>query len=535
MNRLSLSISAAIGIVCAVSLAPLTAANADDAAAILARHRAFMGWTGGDGSVTSWRTTEVFRSQTSGTSETDTDRVVVTTLQRGLQYHETTVHESNAFVESEQGFTGRVFWDADENGYVVTVLGDRARFDIAENALSADTLATLPGTSRGTSKIGDDRVDVVRVTPNLSFPVDLYIDSTGAYRRVVINPDARTGRRETINVQKYVDAVPGKKFVAAYSYGADRTIEVTKVEVNVPISDDDLRPPQPRAHWTFASVDPTPIDIITYTGQITAYGGAVRVRASINGHEGTFLLDSGSFGILVFDPFAATLDLPALGPSSYVGVMAGETKATRVLVKELTVGKNVLRNVVVHRSRGDSGIGTDGVLGYDFLAGALVDVDLGAKTLRILDPKQYAPEIAKGTYAFPVDLTERSPAVAATVGNGVAFEPTLDTGNSFDVLISDTLRTSGKVVTVADEVNKGAYTMTDTMSYRGPDGETVVPCVRLNKMSVGPYRFEASHACFASPDYFGDDGGLVGYDFLKHFNWIFDYPDGKVVLTPNGQ
>ena len=28
-------------------------------------------------------------------------------------------------------------------------------------------------------------------------------------------------------------------------------------------------------------------------------------------------------------------------------------------------------------------------------------------------------------------------------------------------------------------------------------------------------------------------GGLLGIDFLKHFNWTFDYPDGKLILTPN--
>ena len=58
--------------------------------------------------------------------------------------------------------------------------------------------------------------------------------------------------------------------------------------------------------------------------------------------------------------------------------------------------------------------------------------------------------------------------------------------------------------------------------------------MRLNEIQIGPYRYQKALSCFAANDAFGIDGGLLGFDFLRHFNWTFDYPHNRVVLTPNG-
>ncbi len=54
-------------------------------------------------------------------------------------------------------------------------------------------------------------------------------------------------------------------------------------------------------------------------------------------------------------------------------------------------------------------------------------------------------------------------------------------------------------------------------------------------MKVGPYRYTLALTCFASASVFGETGGLIGFDFMRHFNWTFDYPEAKLVLTPNGK
>jgi hypothetical protein len=170
-------------------------------------------------------------------------------------------------------------------------------------------------------------------------------------------------------------------------------------------------------------------------------------------------------------------------------------------------------------------------------ANAIVEVDLDAKALRIFDPSKFAPTVGKGAVAFPVDLATFQPSLHITIGSGVDAKPIFDTGDDFLVLISDALRASGKVVPLNAEVQVGGgYSFEQKMSFAGVDGtgEREWPCSRLNLISVGPYRYESSLVCFADPDVFGENGGLIGFDFLRHFNWTFDYPDGKLVLMPNG-
>ena len=76
----------------------------------------------------------------------------------------------------------------------------------------------------------------------------------------------------------------------------------------------------------------------------------------------------------------------------------------------------------------------------------------------------------------------------------------------------------------------------DHVEVTGVDGtgEHSLPCARLQQVLVGPYRYENSPVCFGNASFFGPNGGLVGFDFLRHFNWTFDYPESKLVLTPNG-
>jgi hypothetical protein len=57
----------------------------------------------------------------------------------------------------------------------------------------------------------------------------------------------------------------------------------------------------------------------------------------------------------------------------------------------------------------------------------------------------------------------------------------------------------------------------------------------LNEIVIGPYKNQKVETCFGSAKVFGRDGGLIGFHFLKHFNWTFDYLESKLVLTPNGK
>jgi hypothetical protein len=175
-------------------------------------------------------------------------------------------------------------------------------------------------------------------------------------------------------------------------------------------------------------------------------------------------------------------------------------------------------------------------MGFDILAQALVDVDVAGGSMTILDPMKFGPTVEKGAVAFPVDLSDFTPAIHITIGSNVDAKVTFDTGNDFSVALSDELRSSGKITSLSSQIQLANGQRFDEVVYvGGVDGTATepAPCIRITHISVGPIPYENSPVCFGSPKAFGANGGLIGFDFLRHFNWTFDYPECKLILTPN--
>jgi hypothetical protein len=531
------SITTGAGIVLATGIISLFArpAAGDDAASLLSKHKAFVGWQAGDGTFTSLklgfaRARRTLSAAASPEPNPAPLRPSSTEYRRGLAYRD--VSKLGGGLSTEEGFTGTSFWTSNVNHNSTLVLGRDAQRLYTENLIDSEAIGQLPAAIRGQATIDGRSATVIRITPKVGTPADISVDpQTGAFLRVAIDPESP---HESIDydIVAYGDALPGKKIpIAIRTNGGGTDETVVSIEPNVTIPDDDLRAPKPLSSWTFGSMDPWPIEIVSQGDA----GKAVHVRASINGREGTFLLDSGASGIIVFRPFADTLDLKELRKSGYYGVNGGFVRSTEALASSISIGSNVLSNVVVDIASHNFET-IDGILGYDFLANALVDVNLADHTLTIADPSKFDPTIGKGAYAFPVDLSGGSPEVTMTLGNGIVTHPVFDTGNDFFVLLSDQLRSSGKVVALTDTIHYGGYEFENRIYFGGVDGTALesAPCIRLNSVNVGPYRYEQAATCFGSPRVFGEDRGLIGFDFLRHFNWTFDYPHNKLVLTPNG-
>ena len=201
----------------------------------------------------------------------------------------------------------------------------------------------------------------------------------------------------------------------------------------------------------------------------------------------------------------------------------------------MRIGGSTLHDVILTHgtSFGDSGL--DGIVGFDVLAGSVAEVNLVNKTLTIRDPDGYAAAVPQGAYAFPIDMSDFEAGVPVKINDTVLPSVWLDTGNDFFVILPHELEK--KTVALANTITIGGqFTFDQTVYFGGVDGAGAEParCVRLNEIQVGPYRYQKALSCFAPTDTFGADGGLIGFDFLRHFNWTFDYPHGKVVLTPNG-
>ncbi len=503
---------------------------------LLAKHKAFMGWVAGDPSVPGVRLTIEPGAVAATidkplTAEENAQRALrIRQVFRGLLMRNT---EDYGKITVSSGFTGRIFWRSNVNANTVTLFDDDAREALSDDIIESNAVTQLGGTSRGSARVRERAVEIVRVDPQNAFPIDCYIDpASGELLRYVIRPDDRYDRIE-VQVEGYKEIAPGKRVIGITRRGKSRrTLEVTSAAIATDIKDTDFVPPEPTSSWTFGTGAPFPITEAVRYGLIGS-GRSIQFRARFNGVEGNFLLDSGASGIVLYKSIADRLNLTSLAATGYTGVNGGFVAAREVKIDSLMIGDNVLHDVIVQTS-GQPLTDLDGIIGYDFFAQAIVDVDLVKKTMAVYDPAKTDVHVEKGAVAFPVNLSSRTPQMPVRFSGGATAHPIFDSGDDFFVLLSDDMRNSGKIVALAQKLI-GDIDL--RIVFGGVDGsaEGSAPCVRLNRVDVGPYGYENVPVCFGNPAVFGKDGGLVGFDFLRHFNWTFDYPEGKLVLTPNGR
>ena len=515
-------------------------AAAADGSALIARHKAYVGWAYGDGTLKSLRETVEAAAPSPASSpkpgttpdplgERGAKSVLV---RRELLYRSTST--AYGLEVRSVGFTGSVFWRANVNGNTVTRRGRDARTALTDDLIDAEALAEVPSATRPDAAFDGKTAAVLRLEPKTGVPADLYFGrETGALLGYVVQPDVPL-ERYTVHIVSYAEFAPGKRYVSAYRFGeSERIYRVTAFEANAAVSDADLHPPAARSAWTFGEPRTVPANVVSEEGAFVRGGRSVRVTVTVNGHPGHFLFDSGAGSVLVFDPFAKTAGLKDLGRTAYSGVNGGVVAATFVRADTLSIGGSTLHDVIVERGAKSFG-DVDGIIGFDVLAGAVLEVDLKANRLTVTDPSGFEVEPKQGAYAFAVDLSDFHAGVPMKIKNDILPSVWLDTGDDYFVILPHELEK--RTIALNDTLRIGGYEFDKTVFFGGVDGGAAEPakCVRLNEVQVGPYRYQKAVSCFAPNDAFGVDGGLIGFDFLRHFNWTFDYPHGRVVLTPNG-
>lgn len=522
-----------------------TPARADDSAAILAKHKAYMGWAYGDGTLKSARSTTVAeRPAGAPTPKPDATPDPIgpadassVELRRELLYRASSDAYGTELAAS--GFTGAVFWRSNSNGQTVTRRGRDAQEALTLDVIKAEAFSEAPVTARPDAEFDGKKAAVLRVQPKTAVPADVFFDrETGAMLGYTLEPDVPLAR-QTTHVVAYGEFAPGKRYVSRYRIGDSKaTFFVKSFEANAAVSDTDLHPPAARATWTFGEPRTVPIEIVTHPQLYTDSGArAVHVTVSINGRPGHFLVDSGAGFILLNDDFAKAAGVKDFGHTVYAGVNGRGVGGTMAHANTLSIGGNTLHNVVLTHSGSAGGhTGLDGIIGFDVLAGSVVDVDLRANTLTISDPASYAIDPKQGAWSYTPDLSNFHIGTPVKVGDAVLPRVWLDTGNDFFVILPHELEKSHYALTNEVQLKSG-QTLEQRVTFGGVDGAGAerANCVRLNEIQIGPYRYQKALSCFAPNDTFGLDGGLIGFDFLRHFNWTFDYPHNRVVLTPNGQ
>jgi hypothetical protein len=496
-RRFAASLAVGVAVAAAFVIARAQAPSQDaKAAALLAKHRAYVGWQFGDGTFTTMRITGSVTDDKGVT----TDKVV--TLFAGLLYHATYTMLQRDNLTEHSGFTGKVFWYSSINGFTTPVYGDYAKYLASFTVLQQEGTTELPAAFIGEKTVEGKTVDIVRVSLVNGDPIDCYIDpQTGAYVQATIDPDG--SYETTIHILSYHDAAPGKKMIGSYRYADEKIVRTNQTfEPNVAVTTEDFHPPAPTAYWTFANDDPYPI-------KLTA--DRILVDAAVNGVKGRFMLDTGDDAITLDDQFADRAKAAALRGSGEAETMSGSVPTRVRRVDTLALGGATLHNLLVYsqdfRRRDYRGLdweGYDGLIGYDLFAGAIVKLGVYASNLTVLDPATDLSGV--GGIPLLVDLSDGVPAIPMTYDKSLAVNAVLDTGSPGIALIARDALTKHHLSTSL--------------------------CGNLESLTIGPITYSSRTAC-AWGMVFSTKDVLLGYDFLKHFDYVFDYPHGRMFMTPN--
>lgn len=494
----------AIFVVVALMSNGVRSSAADSAQALLDKNKAFAGWVFGDPSMQGLRLSGTFG-----------DRNIVD-LRRGAIWRRT-ISDPKAGITYDVGFTGKRFWYTDFNGFTIPLLSKgMVGYQVAYQVVMNQGIPLLSGTLHGSATVDGTSTEIVRVQPPDGDVIDAYIEpSTGRLARAVIDPD---GNDTKIDVLGYAD-LDGKKIISSWHISGPKVV-MDKVE-HAKIDDSDFHPPAPKSQWTFAAPAPIPITVTKYR---------IVIRAKVNGVDGNFILDSGAGGIAFNPDFATRAKVKNIAPATSFG-LTGERKGSVGRVDTIAVGQNVLHNVLVTnnvnvQSRWSS---YDGLLGFDFLAGAIVDIDIAKQQMTMFDPAKYA--VSAPGPALLVDLVSGTPSVPVTLNGRVKGNFTFDTGAPMMVVASDDLYGPPRGV----EMRLEFYARLGGAGGDASSNSEPANCGRITSIEIGTIKYGNVPTCFGDYKIFGHNGGIIGLDFLKQFDLTFDYPDSALYLTPLGK
>ena len=260
----------------------------------------------------------------------------------------------------------------------------------------------------------------------------------------------------------------------------------------------------------------------------------VIVRVTINGRGLDFLLDSGASGIVLDADVAKQLGLKTFGRS--VQTTAGTYEASQTIVPEIDVGPVTLHNTYVDclPFSQEMGFGTKvvGLLGFDFIANAVVSIDYGRGAVFVSPPDKFTRPTDQ--IEVPATLDDGVPYVQAQVGNAIGEHFILDTG-SFGVMVFSTFANAHPDDMADEGLGRSVSSYFPALSAWGVGGEFPMSLTEVASYHFGSVNFTdfMLFRIHGVPGIEGeDDDGLVGFDVLRYFTVTLDYRDGEVYLLP---
>jgi hypothetical protein len=252
------------------------------------------------------------------------------------------------------------------------------------------------------------------------------------------------------------------------------------------------------------------------------------VRVTVNGRGMDMLLDSTETGMVMDDEIAKELGLTRYGP--YAKDDKGDWYPTRAVAPSLSFGELQMHNVALSLRHIGENTGKNrkvvGVIGYDFLANAIVEIDYTHGGVKAFDPALFVPPA--DSVPTPVNIDDGIPYVSVQIGASVGDYFMLDTTSPFTVIFPsfalahpDDLKDQGK-----------GRAVTFNMFSK----DSLMKATELKTLYFGGSRFQEwlAYEDMDPNDIEGvETDGRIGCDFLMYFNVFFDYGQHLIYLEPN--
>ncbi len=256
--------------------------------------------------------------------------------------------------------------------------------------------------------------------------------------------------------------------------------------------------------------------------------GHLLVKPLVNGKDiGWFIFDTGA-GALCIDPAAAdSLELPAFGEETAVGV-AGKTttcfrEAESIALGPTTISDPYFVEIDLSFLEQYFGVAVGGVVGYDYLARTVIELETATGRIAAFVPSEYELE---GASWQPLRLDENLPVVHASFEGDREGPFKLDTG------------ANGSVTFHTPTVNRlklleGRKVVESVLMGHGGSGKSYSGVIEW--FELGGHRFEKQQASFSQTETGGMKDaytlGNIGQLLLRPFRLVFDYPHGRIAFA----
>jgi hypothetical protein len=440
-----------------------------------------------------------------------------------------------------EGYDGEKGWRVDPGGQVI-VLDGKDLEDARGAAWFDHQRWLLPDQGGGRVVVAGHEEDssgaytVVEVTPPAGRPRSFWFhDGTGLIHREVTQRDQMT---VIIEPSDYRDAggrrVPFRSRQRIVDMPAnDLTMVVDSIWVDQLIDPAVFQPPRAEAdRVAWLKAPGRAVLPVRYAAR------HVWLRVSVNGHEpADFLFDTGASLTVIDSAYAVKIGLATEGESSSQG--AGATGSAR------------FSRIETIRVQAPDGDGVDfrnqrvgvlsinpflapffwqdcaGVLGADFIASFVTEIDYDAATITLHDPKTFT--YSGAGQAVPFTLAGNMPAIHMRLDGKYEGEFRVDVGSSATVDLHRPFVERHRLRELPGPRVAAAG--------GGFGGTFVNELTRMEKIEIGPFSWEqpmvslsgATAGALASEDYAGNIGNRI----LERFRCTFDYERRQLHLEPS--